>query len=83
MIILTKVATDGQLPLIRNPFTSSEKLIIIGASTGGVQALETVLKTFPPNAPGTVVVQHMPARFTASFAQRLDGLVQIGAVHAE
>lgn len=62
---------------------TTDKLFAIGASTGGVQALETVLKTFPPNAPGTVIVQHMPARFTASFAQRLNGLCQVRVKEAQ
>jgi two-component system chemotaxis response regulator CheB len=56
---------------------TTDKIIAIGASTGGVQALETVLMTFPPGAPGTLVVQHMPPRFTASFAQRLNGLCKV------
>lgn len=50
---------------------TTHKLFAIGASTGGVQALTEVLTHFPANAPGTVVVQHMPAKFTASFAERL------------
>ena len=51
---------------------TTNKIFAIGASTGGVQALTRVLSAFPANAPGTVVVQHMPAHFTTSFAQRLD-----------
>lgn len=53
---------------------SSDKIIAIGSSTGGVEALARVIPSFPAAAPGVVVVQHMPAGFTASFAQRLDGL---------
>lgn len=50
---------------------TTNKIFAIGASTGGVQALTRVLSSMPANAPGTVVVQHMPAHFTTSFAQRL------------
>lgn len=49
-----------------------DRLIAIGASTGGTKAIEAVLSRLPVDAPGTVVVQHMPAGFTASFAARLD-----------
>ena len=52
---------------------TTNKLFAIGASTGGVQALTHVLSVLPANAPGTLVVQHMPARFTTSFAERLNG----------
>ena len=51
---------------------TTNKIFAIGASTGGVQALTQVLSTLPANAPGTLVVQHMPVRFTASFADRLN-----------
>ena len=51
---------------------TTNKIFAIGASTGGVQALTRVLSSLPGNAPGTVVVQHMPAHFTTSFAQRLN-----------
>jgi two-component system, chemotaxis family, protein-glutamate methylesterase/glutaminase len=51
---------------------TTNKIFAIGASTGGVQALSCVLSEFPSNAPGTVIVQHMPARFTTSFAERLN-----------
>ncbi len=56
---------------------TTNKLIAIGASTGGTEAILRVLTKFPENAPGIVVVQHMPAQFTESFAQRLDGLCRI------
>lgn len=49
-------------------------LLVIGASTGGTQAVETILRAMPPHAPATVIVQHMPAGFTDSFARRLDAL---------
>ena len=53
------------------------QIIAIGASTGGTEAIRTVLQSMPPNAPGIVIVQHMPAKFTTSFAQRLDSLSQV------
>jgi two-component system chemotaxis response regulator CheB len=55
----------------------TEKLIIIGASTGGTEAIKEVLLPMPPDAPGIVITQHMPAGFTKSFAQRLDSLCKI------
>jgi two-component system chemotaxis response regulator CheB len=51
---------------------TTNKIFAIGASTGGVQALTRVLSALPANAPGTLVVQHMPAHFTTSFAERLN-----------
>jgi len=53
---------------------TTNKIIAIGASTGGTEALKTVLTGMPPNAPGILVVQHMPANFTTSFAERLNEL---------
>lgn len=53
---------------------TTDRVIAIGSSTGGVQAIETVLKALPRTTPGIVIVQHMPESFTAAFAQRLDGL---------
>jgi two-component system, chemotaxis family, protein-glutamate methylesterase/glutaminase len=55
----------------------SQQVIAIGASTGGTQAIETLLRQFPSDAPGTVIVQHMPELFTASFARRLNELCSI------
>lgn len=51
---------------------TTHKIIAIGASTGGVQALTCVLSSLPADSPGTLVVQHMPAQFTRSFAERLN-----------
>ena len=56
---------------------TTNKIIAIGASTGGTQAIEQVLTCFPANSPGTVIVQHMPEYFTASFADRLNSLCAI------
>ncbi len=53
---------------------TTNKILAIGASTGGTEAIKDVLMGLPRNAPGTVVVQHMPANFTAAFAQRLNSL---------
>ncbi len=53
---------------------TTNKIFAIGASTGGVQAISTVLGRMPANLPGTVIVQHMPANFTKSFAERLNTL---------
>lgn len=62
---------------------STNKIIAIGASTGGTEAIKTVLMQFPPTIPGILIVQHMPANFTASFAQRLDSLCEIRVKEAE
>ncbi len=56
---------------------TTERIVAIGTSTGGTQALEQVLSALPRNAPGIVVVQHMPEKFTASFAERLNSLCDI------
>jgi two-component system, chemotaxis family, protein-glutamate methylesterase/glutaminase len=53
---------------------TTNKIVAIGASTGGTEALRRVLERFPANAPGTMVVQHMPEHFTRSFAERLNEL---------
>ncbi|HTM08471.1 MAG TPA: chemotaxis response regulator protein-glutamate methylesterase [Verrucomicrobiae bacterium] len=56
---------------------STQKVVAIGASTGGTEALREVLTALPADSPGIVIVQHMPEHFTRAFAQRLDGLSQI------
>lgn len=58
-------------------------IFAIGSSTGGVQALSTVLPEFPADAPGTVIVQHMPEGFTGPFAARLDALCRMSVREAQ
>jgi two-component system chemotaxis response regulator CheB len=60
-------------PAVPTEFRGNGNIIAIGASTGGVEALYTLLTNFPADCPPTVIVQHMPTAFTRSFAARLDG----------
>ena len=77
-------APSGKEPVpVRFLAETTNKIIAIGASTGGTEALRVVLTGMPPNAPGIVVVQHMPAQFTSSFAERLDSLCEIRVKEAE
>ncbi len=62
---------------------TTNKIIVIGASTGGTEAIRTVLERFPANSPGTVIVQHMPAYFTKTFADRLNELCAIEVREAQ
>lgn len=62
---------------------STEKIIFIGASTGGTEATREVLTNLPPDSPAVVITQHMPAGFTRSYATRLDGLCRIAVKEAE
>jgi two-component system chemotaxis response regulator CheB len=77
-----KPTGESALPMIRNPLTSSEKLIIIGASTGGTEAIKEFLIRMPSDCPGILITQHMPEGFTRSFAKRLDGLCKISVSEA-
>jgi len=65
---------DAVLPFPRKPAlnTTTDKVVALGASTGGTEALRTILEAMPPEAPGLLVVQHMPEAFTRAFAERLD-----------
>ena len=79
-------AGSGDTPMLHSPLLSTEKLIIIGASTGGTEAIREVLQPLPPDSPAILIAQHMPAGFTNSFAQRLSNLCRIvvsEAVHGE
>jgi two-component system chemotaxis response regulator CheB len=62
---------------------TTEKVVVIGASTGGTEALKTLLEALPADTPGIVIVQHMPELFTRAFANRLDGLCSITVKEAE
>jgi two-component system chemotaxis response regulator CheB len=59
-------------PSSRAMVKTTEKIVVIGASTGGTEALSVFLEALPQDSPGIVIVQHMPEHFTASFAKRLD-----------
>lgn len=69
---ILSAARDGQAMA-----QTTERIIAIGTSTGGTQALETVLQSLPRVCPGILIVQHMPEKFTASFAERLDSICEI------
>jgi two-component system chemotaxis response regulator CheB len=62
---------------------TTEKVVVIGASTGGTEALRTLLEALPSDCPGIVIVQHMPELFTRAFAKRLDSLCSITVKEAE
>lgn len=76
--VVKRVDAPDAPPIAARPaiatIDSTHKIIALGASTGGTQALEHVLRRFPVDAPGTVIVQHMPEHFTASFAKRLNSV---------
>lgn len=65
------------------PLRTLYRAIAVGASTGGTEALREILQALPPDTPGIVAVQHMPANFTRSFAARLDSLCRVSVKEAE
>jgi two-component system chemotaxis response regulator CheB len=82
--VASKSAFSRPKPLVIAPQSeSSKKIIAIGASTGGTEALKEVLTRVPKNSPGIVIVQHMPSSFTGPFAQRLDSLCEINVREAK
>lgn len=83
MTIQKSLTADAILPSLSNPIASSEKLIIVGASTGGTEAIKDFLIKLPPDCPGIVIAQHMPETFTKSFALRLDTHCKISVKEAE
>jgi two-component system chemotaxis response regulator CheB len=62
---------------------TTERVVVIGASTGGTEALRAFLESLPLDTPGLVIVQHMPEHFTAAFAKRLDGICRVSVKEAE
>ncbi len=75
-----KLRADAVLPLAKpgkTVFQTTDKVLVVGASTGGTEALRVLLSAMPLDAPGIVVVQHMPEHFTTAFAGRLDGICGI------
>ena len=79
----TQAGPLPQLPQLRSPLISSEKLIIIGASTGGTEAIREFLMQMPSDCPGILIAQHMPEGFTTSFAKRLDSLCRIRVTESQ
>ncbi len=79
--------TTGEEQVSRIDFSNlrftTDKIIAMGASTGGTEAIRKVLVQMPPDAPGIVIVQHMPAQFTSAFARRLDELCRIRVMEAQ
>jgi two-component system, chemotaxis family, protein-glutamate methylesterase/glutaminase len=74
-----KLTADAMLPppTGRAMAKTTEMVVCVGASTGGTEALREMLEALPANAPGMVIVQHMPEKFTAAFARRLNGLCEV------
>ena len=85
MPVTQKLAPDAVIPQPATRFMAetTDRVVAMGTSTGGTQALERVLTRLPRTTPGVVVVQHMPERFTAAFAQRLDSLCHVRVKEAE
>ena len=77
-----RAAPSAGLPKLR-PLSTTDRLIAIGASTGGTEAIADVLAEFPPDAPGTVIVQHIPEVFSARFAARLDASLPLSVREAK
>lgn len=69
--------TESVTSISKSLKRTTHKVVAMGASTGGTEALKAVLLQMPPNSPGIVIVQHMPPRFTTAFANRLNDLCQI------
>ncbi|HEX2839741.1 chemotaxis response regulator protein-glutamate methylesterase [Hyphomicrobium sp.] len=83
--VQAKLSADVILPpprLTSKMRSATDRIVCIGASTGGTEALRDVLVALPADSPGIVIVQHMPEHFTAAFAKRLDGLCQINVREA-
>jgi two-component system chemotaxis response regulator CheB len=79
-----KITADAILsPATHAMAETTEKVVAIGASTGGTEALKTLLEVLPADAPGIVIVQHMPEMFTRAFASRLNGLCNMTIKEAE
>lgn len=81
-----KYSADAVIPISQHvplSITTTEKVIVVGASTGGTEALVEFLKEMPTDCPGIVIVQHMPEKFTTSFANRLNEICKIQVKEAQ
>jgi two-component system chemotaxis response regulator CheB len=79
-----KLTADAVLekPTSRAMIQTTEKVVVVGASTGGTEDLRVFLEALPPDTPGIVIVQHMPEHFTAAFAKRLDSICRVSIKEA-
>ncbi len=79
-----KLTADAVLPKSTSKamVQTTEKIVVVGASTGGTEALRVFLEALPSDAPGTVIVQHMPENFTTAFANRLNGMCRVTVMEA-
>jgi len=84
-LVEKKLSADVILPPPAGPrmLKATERIVSIGASTGGTETLREVLEALPANSPGILIVQHMPEKFTAAFARRLDTLCRVAIKEAE
>ncbi|MEW6419546.1 MAG: chemotaxis response regulator protein-glutamate methylesterase [Nitrospirota bacterium] len=80
-----KLSADAVIakPTSKAMIQTTEKVVVVGASTGGTEALRVFLEAMPSDAPGIVIVQHMPEHFTSAFAKRLDRLCSISVKEAD
>ncbi|MBC7921296.1 MAG: chemotaxis response regulator protein-glutamate methylesterase, partial [Ferruginibacter sp.] len=80
-----KLSADAVMPAMvsRSMVETTEKVVAVGASTGGTEALRVFLEQMPLDAPGIVIVQHMPEQFTRSFANRLNEICRITVKEAQ
>jgi two-component system chemotaxis response regulator CheB len=82
--VVPKLGADAVVPQKRISIReTTHKVVVVGASTGGTEALREFLQAMPPDAPGIAIVQHMPEVFTAQFAKRLNEVCQIEVKEAE
>ncbi len=77
------VVLPATTPKTKAMVQTTEKVVVVGASTGGTEALRVFLEALPQDCPAIAIVQHMPERFTAAFSQRLNGLCRITVKEAQ
>ncbi|MBE0500124.1 MAG: chemotaxis response regulator protein-glutamate methylesterase [Desulfuromonadales bacterium] len=80
---LTADVILSRRPVSTESLDTTQKVIVVGASTGGTEALRIFLQALPYDAPGVIIVQHMPEHFTAAFAKRLDGICKVTVKEAQ
>lgn len=85
-VVEPKYSADAILPAATRDLSmikTTEYVVVVGASTGGTEALTTFLKAMPLDTPGIIIVQHMPEKFTTSFANRLNEICKITVKEAQ